>query len=144
MRDLELQSPVTILTNFDLLHGINDVVCAEVVYLLSLVRCTHSDDDAASRDRCLDAGGRVLEDGRLLGIETEICRGQEEGVGERLAALQTGVVGGYADFGNLNSALIRGSSDQGSMVLTLRAPDNRGNMSSHLTWRLHTCHPGES
>ena len=100
MQYSEGQSARGILLDRDLLHGLHNIVSAEAFDLLALMRGADGNDGRASSHSRFDAGRRVLENDGTLGVNAKIFGGQEEGVGEGFAPLETGVVGGHANVRN--------------------------------------------
>lgn len=89
--------PITLNLALDVLHVLHQEMSTAVLDLAALVGGAESDDGCARGDTSTDSRGRIFEDDTLLGVETELFGGEEEGVREGLAVLETLVVGGDGD-----------------------------------------------
>lgn len=67
------------------------------------MRSAHGNRDRSTDDSRLDPTRAVLEDEALLDREAKLARGEEERVGEGLAALEAGVVRRDGDLRTLDT-----------------------------------------
>ena len=86
MCNSEYKLPILTLDHLDLIHRVDNEVGTQILYLFPSVRSADGNDGGAGSDGRLDARRRVFEDHRSCGIDPEVGRSQEKGVGEGLSA----------------------------------------------------------
>ena len=85
--------------NLHLLHRIYNEVGSTALNLGPFMARADGNDDRPGGDACTDPGRRILENYAIPRVVSELFRGEQEGVGRRLASLKTLVVGGDGHLG---------------------------------------------